>query len=79
MFFSMLNPFSFDPRGRPVGVITIFARSVCPSVRTFQKHKKQVRIVIVTGGNVGLAEWIIDGTHVLTSLDFEICGLLRTG
>ena len=25
----------------------------------------QVRMVIATGGTVGLAKWIIDGTHVL--------------
>ena len=43
--------------------------SVRPSVPTFQNLAKQNNlqaiIVIATGGNVGLAEWIIDGTHVL--------------
>ena len=46
-------------------VITIFAPFVRPSVPTFQNIAKQSRIVIATGGTVGLAEWIIDGTHVL--------------
>ena len=40
-----------------------------PSVPTFQnlakQNKVQARIVIATGGTVGLAEWIIDDTHVL--------------
>ena len=39
---------------------------------TFQNLAKQnefqVRIVIVSGGNVGLAKWIIDDTHVLSFL-----------
>ena len=57
-------------------MITIFTRDICPSVRTsvltFQnltkQNKVQVRIVIATGGTVGLAEWIIDVTHVLPLL-----------
>ena len=51
-----------DPQSRPV-------LSVRPSVPIFQNLTKQnnfqVRIVIATGWTVGLAEWIIDGTHVL--------------
>ena len=47
----------------------IFTRVVCTSVPTFQnlakQNKVQARIVIATGGTVGLAEWIIDDTHVL--------------
>ena len=47
-----------DPQSRPV-VITIFARVVCPSIPTFQnlakQNNSQVRIVIDTGGTVGLA------------------------
>ena len=43
--------------------------SVNPFVIFFQNLAKQnniqVRIGIATGGTVGLAEWIIDGTHVL--------------
>ena len=46
-----------DPQSRPV-VITISACVVCPSVC----------IVIATGRTVGLAEWIIDGTHVLLKI-----------
>ena len=57
-----------NPQSRPV-VITIFARVVCPSVPTFKnlakQNKFQVRIVIATGETVGLASWIINGTHVL--------------
>ena len=61
-----------DSQSRSV-VITIFARIVCPSVRpvpTFQnltkQNNSQTTIVIATGGgSVSLAEWIIDGTHVL--------------
>ena len=56
-----------NPQSRPV-VITIFACVVCtsviPSVSTFQ-YEVQARIVIATGVNVGLAEWIIDSTRVL--------------
>ena len=50
-------------------VITIFSRVVCPdhtSIPTFQNLAKQnnfqTRIVMATGGTVGLAAWIIDGT-----------------
>ena len=56
-----------DPQSQPV-VITIFARVVCPSVRPLFKisqNQVQVRIVITTGGTVGLARWIIADTHVL--------------
>ena len=64
------------PQSRPI-VITIFARGVCTSVRLSSvrpsplfkiaqnKNKFQVRIVIATGGTVGLAVWIIDDTSVL--------------
>ena len=59
---------TIDPRCRPTVVITIFTRVVCPPVSAFQilakQNNFQVRIVIDTGGNVGLAEWIIDGIHV---------------
>ena len=47
---------SIDPRGRTT--ITIFAGSF----RLRKQNKLQVRILIVTGGTVGLAEWIIDET-----------------
>ena len=50
-------------------VITIFTLGVRPSVPTFKnlakQNKFQVRILIAIGGTVGLADWIIDGTHVL--------------
>ena len=61
----------FDPRGRP----TVTAGSdhyfcpcclsvhPCPLFKISQNF--QVRIVIASGGTVGLSEWIIDGTHVL--------------
>ena len=58
-----------DPQSRPV-VIIIFARGVCTSVRPHilnfaNQSNFQAKIVIATGGTIGLAEWIIDGTHVL--------------
>ena len=61
-----------EPLFLPV-VIAILARvvctSVCPSVLIFpnraKQNKVQVRIVIATGGTAGLAEWIINDTHVL--------------
>ena len=65
-----------DPQSRPV-VITIFARFVCTSVRPSPlfkisqnktKQKVQARIVIATGGTLGLGEWIIYVTHVLCNL-----------
>ena len=62
-----------DPQLRPAS-ITIFPRVVCPSVRpsplfkTSQTNIFQARIMIATGGTVGLAEWIIDGIHVLYSV-----------
>ena len=54
---------------RPV-VITIFTCDVCSSVISspflkILRNKFQVRILIATGGIVGLAEWIIDDTNVL--------------
>ena len=50
-----------------------FRLYVRPSaVPTFQKLAKQnniqAGIAIATGATVGLAEWIIDGTHVLSWL-----------
>ena len=46
--------------------------SVPKTVTTFQnlsiQNRFQMRIVIATSGTVGLAEWIIDGTHVLFNL-----------
>ena len=40
--------------------------SVSPSFQNLTKQNNfQMRIVIATGGTVGLAEWIIDGTQVL--------------
>ena len=51
-------------------MITIFARSVRSS--TLQNRSKQnnfqVTIVIANGGDVGLGEWIIDGTDILLNL-----------
>ena len=48
---------------------------VCRSVPTFQNPAKQnkfhVRVVTATGGTVGLAEWIIDGTHVLFQFFYQ--------
>ena len=60
---------SADPQSRPV-VIIVFTHVVRPSVPTFQnlaKHKVQAKIVIAT---VGLAEWIIADTHVLSLLNW---------
>ena len=53
-------------------MITIPAHGVCPSVHPqFSKTRKaelfsSENIVIATVGTVDLAEWIIDGTHVLS-------------
>ena len=75
LLYSLTLNSSIDPRGRlTVTVInTIFARKVCASVLTFQnlakQNKFQVKIGITSVGTVGLAEWIIDGTHVL----FYVC------
>ena len=64
-----------DPRGRPTLMAGSdhYFRTWCLSVRPsslFKISKKQnnfqVRIVIATGGIVGLADWIIDGTQGLT-------------
>ena len=61
---------SADPQSRSV-VITIFTHVVRPSVPIFQnraKHNKfQLEIVSATGGNVGLAKWIIDDTQAFFS------------
>ena len=71
-----------DPQSRPV-VITIFRCVVCTSVRPhFSKARKvQVKIMIATGMDVGLAEWIIDGTTVLCDLysHHRIISYLRGG
>ena len=62
---------TIDPRGRPTVTARSdhYIRTCCPYVPAFQNLSKQnnfqVRIVIASGGTVGLAEWIIDGTHVL--------------
>ena len=50
-----------------------YFRTWCPSVRLhFQNLAKQNNFqVIGTGGTVGLAEWIIDGTHVFSN-DFML-------
>ena len=46
--------------------------SAPPSIPTFEnltkENKFQVRIVITTSRTMGLAEWTIDGTHVLPFL-----------
>ena len=76
-----------DPRGRPTVTAGIFARVVCPSVvrSHFSKSRKQSnfpgRIVIATGGTVGLAEWITDDTHVLSIVNlirFRVLGSFLT-
>ena len=72
-----------DPRGQsseswPV-VITIFSRAVCTFQNLAKQNKVRERIVIATGVNLGLAEWIIDGTRVLVfSKYFFILLLLST-
>ena len=54
---------SADPQSWPVEII------VFPLFINLAKQNNfQVRIVIATGGTVGLAEWIIDGTHVLSPI-----------
>ena len=62
-----------DPQSRPVviTILVLYVLSVRPSLRpfvTFQNRKTnkvQERKVIAAGVNASLAEWIIDGTHVL--------------
>ena len=67
-----------DPRGRPtvMAVSDHYFRTCCLSVPTFQNLTKQnncqSRIVFATGETVGLAEWIIDGTHVLYLIAFPV-------
>ena len=68
----------FDPRGRPTVMAGSdhYFRTCClyvrPSVPTFQnlakQNKVQAKIVISTGGTVGLAEWIISRKHFRLSL-----------
>ena len=74
-----------DPRGRPT--VTAgndhYFRTCClyvrPSVRpspllkiSQNKTKVQAKLVFVIGGTVGLAEWIIEDTHVLLLLLFSV-------
>ena len=58
----------FDQRGRPVAGIGHYFHTLYLSVRNFQnfgkQNKFQVRIVIATGGTVGLANRIINDTRV---------------
>ena len=58
-----------DPLGRPTVTVgsdhCFFAHIVCPSVPTFQNKAKTM---FATGETVGLAEWIIDDT-CLVSID----------
>ena len=54
-------------------MITIFTLA-----RTSQ-NKFKVRIAITTGGTVGLAEWIIDGSHVLLLIMLVAPGPVRIG
>ena len=75
--FSQIPFWSTRPTHSHGVVITIFCvvcTSVLPSVPTFQnlakQNKVQARIVIATGVNVGLAEWIIAGTRVLSVIFF---------
>ena len=66
-----------DPKSLPV-VVTIFTRGVCSFVPTFQILANQNNVqVSATGGTVGLAEWIIDGTHFLFGLKSKGCTLYR--
>ena len=65
-----------DPQSRPEGKWSPFSHvvsvrpSVQPSVlphvsKSHKTNKFQVKIAITAGGTVGLAEWIINGTHAL--------------
>ena len=70
-----------DPQSWPE-MITIFTHSVCTSVnpsicrsilKISRKTKKiQVRVVIDTGGTMGLAEEIIDDTYVFNLSLFSL-------
>ena len=64
-----------DPRGRPTvpsgSIIIVFAHVVrsyvCPS--HFSKQNKfQAKTMFITGETVGLAEWIIDDTCLVSIL-----------
>ena len=58
-----------DQQSQPL-VITIFTHVACPSFTTFQNlNNFQEKIVIATGGIVGLAEWIIDYNNILLFLE----------
>ena len=65
---------SIDPHSLPVVDITIFTHVVRTSVTTFQICANQNRLVIATGGIVGLAERIIDDIRLVFSslATFEI-------
>ena len=64
-----------DPRGRTTVTTGSdhYFHMWCLYVRTsplfeIKQNNFQVKIVIVTGGTVGLAEWIIEGTYFLSCL-----------
>ena len=64
-----------DPLGRLTGHSVEITCNICPSVPTFQNLAKQnhfqMKVMITTGINVGLAEGIIDDTHVLFTIMFN--------
>ena len=64
----------FDPLGQPkvtAGRDNCF-RTCCPSVRSYilfkSRKTKQQNTIFATGVTMGLAEWIIDDTSLVTNL-----------
>ena len=54
-----------DPESRPV-VITIFKILSCYFSNSSKTKQSQVKIVTATGGTVGLTEWIMNNTSLVT-------------
>ena len=68
----MLLIHSANPQSRPIGII-VFEHVVRPSVSTIQNLAKlnKVKTIFATGETVGLAEWIIDDTCLVSSYNFN--------
>ena len=72
IFHDLVQAWHIDPRGRPTVTAGSdhYFHTCCLSIRRSKSQNLaiqtfQTRIVIATGGTVGLAEWIIDDTHVM--------------
>ena len=66
----------FDPLGRPT--VIVYAHVVRPLVRTFiqtfqnlaKQNKFQAKTMFTTGETVGIAEWIMDDTCLVSAYFF---------